>query len=157
MTDTIQSLAGELAKAFVSDTRTQTGETFYKLADGSPEWMTDAIQAAHGGMMPDDTRYGMIRDVAFRMADADDSEIEDSHEAVDGLVDVYNNALTAWLASHNLRAGYCDEALEDRGGRLGDGDGIINVIMWGQFAEYREIWAALSEALASEEEAREAA
>lgn len=157
MTDTIQSLAGELAKAIVSDTRTQTGETFYKLADDSPEWMADAIQAAHDDMMPDDTRYAMIRETAYRMADADDSEIEDSHEAVDGLVDVYTAELTRWLASHYQRVSYCDEALEDIGGKLGHDQTMINLIQMGQFAEYREIWSSLATALASEEEAREAA
>lgn len=156
MTDTIQSLAGELAEALISDTRTTTGEMFYKLADGSPEWMTGAIQAAHDGMMPDDTRYAMIRETAYRMADADDSEIEDPHEAVDGLVDVYTAELTRWLSSHHLRLAYCDEAMAEYGAPRDDDNGMLRLIMMGQFAEYREIWSQLAACLAEEIELREA-
>jgi len=153
MTDTIQSLAGELAKAMISDTRTD-GATFVRLSDGHADWMESAIEAAHEGMMPEDTRYSMIRETAYRMADADDSEIEDPFEAVDGLVDVYTSDLTKWLASHRLRTTYVDDAVSEYGWPAEGG--VEQSLKMGQFAEYREIWSQLAACLAEEIEMREA-
>ncbi len=156
MTATVQTLALELYTALISDTRIN-GETFYKLRPGSPDWMSDAIQAAHEGMLPDDMRYSMIRDVALRMTEAEDDEITDAHEAVDGLVDVYTARLTAWLASSLARVAYVDQALEDNGGTLGKETSLANLLMWGQYGEFREIWDSLAASLASEAAARAAA
>ena len=136
MPKTVQTLAAELYAAFKSDTRT-TGGTFYKLAEGSPEWMTDATFAAHGGMMADDWRYAAIRDVASRMEDSEDPE--DGFEECDGLVDVYNSDLTSWLASSLLRAEYVNDAVAEL---EWPGD-LFKALQYGQMAEYREIWAAL--------------
>lgn len=155
MPATLQTVAGELAEAFESAERSN-GDTFYKLRDGSPEWMTDAIHAAHGDMLPDDWRYKAIRAVAQAMADLDaDSDLDDSaHEACDSLVDIYTSGLTAWLASRADRYCYCDDAAEEIG--VESGAGIIQRLQLGQFAEYREIWDSLRQALEAEAEERPA-
>ena len=149
---TIQTLAAQLSAAFVSDVRTN-GATFYKLADGSPEWMNDATFAAHGEFLPDDWRYAAIRELSSRMAESEDPE--DGFEECDSAVDVYNSKLADWLASNNSRAAYVDEAIEEFG-YPGD---LIKALQCGQLAEYREIWAALYSFLSdmAEEEEEEGA
>ena len=47
MTITVQTLAREMSVAFEGATRTSTGETYRKLRDGSPEWMTTVCRLAH--------------------------------------------------------------------------------------------------------------
>ncbi len=134
---TVHVLARALEAAFVSDTRTN-GDTFYKLRDGSPEWMSDAIHASHGDMGPDDWRYAAIRAVAGEIAESDDYD-DESSERIDSLVDVYTSALTGWLASRNDRYSYVDDAMAD----YGPPESIINALQLGQSAEYQEIWSAL--------------
>jgi len=137
---TVQHLASRLASALEEATR-ESGETFLRLRPGSPGWMRDAVQAAHGDMMPEDWRYDFIRRAAWGIADADD--LDDSFEWADSAVDVYNSALCRWLASHSSRPGYCDEAREE----LGEARDIMNIIQWGQMAELREVWDLIVSAL----------
>jgi hypothetical protein len=146
---TIQEAAAALFAAFVSAKR-DNGDTFYKLADGSPEWMTDAIHAAHGDMMPDDWRYACIRSVASAVSEvADDEDMDDArHEAVDSAVDVYNARLAAWLGSHSARLGYCDEAIEE--GMCDPTRGVSAILQAGQYAEIDEVWGQLVAALEGE-------
>lgn len=124
------------------DKRTRAnGESFICLKDDTPEWMTDAVREAHGGMMPDDWRYRLIRDALFAIATAADDDDEDYFddrlsEELDGAVDVYTGRLTDWLASNIERVGYCDE--DDARGS-GPFDSITRWIMCGQLCELREI------------------
>ena len=50
---TIVELASQAYKALEIETRIDSKE-FYKLKDSAPDWMTDLLRAAHGGMMPND-------------------------------------------------------------------------------------------------------
>lgn len=146
---TIQDAAAALFAAFVSAKR-DNGDTFYKLADGSPEWMTDAIHAAHGDMMPDDWRYSFIRSVAAALSeDADDLD-DARHEAVDAIVDVYNARLAAWLGSHGARLNYCDEAFNECGARAGTFNVTVAILQMGQYREIDEVWGLLVAALEGE-------
>ncbi|MBG7616483.1 hypothetical protein IWC96_14490 [Brevundimonas sp. BAL450] len=150
MTITIQSLAADLGRAFEGRYRPDSS-CFRALKDGSPEWMTDCIHAAHGDRMPDDWIYAAVERVADAIGETDeDADLDDeAHEAIDGMVDVYTSALCDWLASSVTRPGYCDEAAEE----LGRPDSIVQAMQWGQFAEYREIWAAVVEFLTEQVEA----
>ena len=143
---TAQKLASDLCDAFETRHR-QNGDTFHTLRDGSPEWMGEIVQAAHGDMFPDDWRYAAIRRVACAIAEV--SEDEDLYDAgpenVDAMVDVYNGRLAAWLASHAMRAGYCDEAADEYG--ADPKHGIIGLMQIGQYAEYSEIWSIVASAL----------
>lgn len=143
---TIQDAAAALFAAFVSAKR-DNGDKFYKLADGSPEWMTDAIHAAHGDMMPDDWRYACIRGLCSSIADSSDPE-DERGEIVDGEVDVYYVKLTAWLASHGARMGYCDSAIEE--GLCDPTRGVSAILQAGQYAEIDEVWGQLVSALEGE-------
>lgn len=146
-------IARAFADAFITDKRAD-GVEFVRLADGSPEWMTEAVRAAHCDMMPEDTRYSMIRECADALADRDADEWEDSTgEIADGLVDVYNNARLTWLASNLHRAAYCDEAQDE--GLVSDKASMFDRIGVGQYMEYDEILRELVQAFqdrADEEE-----
>jgi hypothetical protein len=105
----VRDLAEQLAKALVQDTRTD-GEKFYKLADGSPEWMTEVIHAVHGEKMPDDTTYEFISRCADAIADGSD----DPQDAISEIEpDVYTHDLTEWLHRRADHVYYLTEALED--------------------------------------------
>ena len=135
----IQDIARQMADALIEDTRND-GSTFVHLRHKSPEWMTEAAHAAHGDMLPEDTRYRMIREVCEAFADFDDGEIE-VYDAVAPLVDCYTADLTRWLASHIIRISYVDEAMSD-GGWPTDG-GLCQLLMIGQQKEHEEIGFAL--------------
>lgn len=112
MTITLHSLAKEMSLAFEGDTRTN-GETFRKLREGSPEWMTTVCRQAHdqAKLLPDDWRYAFIEDAVDVLA-----EHEDIDEALGRLEpDIYTGRLTAWLSSLNSRVYYLNEVLTEYG------------------------------------------
>lgn len=157
-TTTLQDLAGEAARCFETATREPVGDTperFVRVKDGSPEWVTELIRAAHGvdadgspSMLPDDWRYKVASFAVEMIAESDD--IEDARaEFADAMVDAYTFDRIAWLGSNLRRAGYVDEAVDEFGPP--DQDGIIERIGLGQYAEASEVYdlvvAALEERL----------
>lgn len=156
---TIATLAATLAASFVKDKRND-GTEFVKLKADAPAWAQDAVQAAHADMMPDDWRYRMIREVALELDEVlsynADADLDDAaHERIDSLIPVYNWDRLQWVASSLYRAAYVDEALENMGGHLSHEDGLFTLLAYGLEQEYREIWYALTKALADEVEAEE--
>jgi hypothetical protein len=142
---TIHTLARTASDSFVSDTR-ESGETFRKLKDDAPEWITDAIHEAHGGMMPEDIRYRWIEEAFDAIADADeDDDLDDVGSEYAEDVDVYNMNLYRWLASHLSRAGYIEEAVDEYGAP--EPFDLPSLLQRGQMMERREIFAAVREAL----------
>jgi hypothetical protein len=92
MTITLQALAREMSLAFETATRTSSGESFRKLRDGSPEWMTTVCRMAHDDarLLPDDWRYAFIEEAVDALA-----EHENADEALASLEpDVYTSDLT---------------------------------------------------------------
>ena len=146
-TTTSQQLASDLASAFVTDTR-DDGKEFYKLSDEAAGWMTSAVHAAHGDMMPNDWVYEQCSRMADRLADCEPERWEDSvSEWADSLVDVYNADRSAWLASHLDFAGWVDEAVDD----MGHSDqGIFGDIGLGQYRFLEQIGYALVQAIREE-------
>lgn len=152
--------AQRLLDAFVKDTRTD-GEEFWKVEgtrEPGNECWRDLIFKIHGNMMPDDTKYRMIRECLQALVDRDEDDWDDSlWEIADNLVDVYNVDRLRWVSSHLLRADYCDEALETNG----KPDNLFYLLGWGQCEEYEEILRYLvdglreiAEEFEDEEEAR---
>lgn len=142
---TTQDRARELRESFEARIA-HDGSTFWTLKDGSPAWMTDAVRAAHGGMLPDDQRYAFVVDAAeaiAEMAEGDDTS-DRAHEFADD-VDVYTSDLLAWVASHLDRVGYCDEAQDS--GLVGPETDFACRLMAGQYVERRETFELLFEAL----------
>jgi hypothetical protein len=138
---TISAIISAFFAAMITDKRTD-GTDFIRLDNDAPEWMSDAIQKAHGGMMPDDMRYKMIRECLGNMLDriaddAEDFDNLDTGEIADGLVDIYNMARLEWLASSLYRAEYCDDAQAD--GLVAEDATIFDRIGMGQYQEYSEI------------------
>lgn len=134
--------AGELAEAFETRTRGDGDDAvkFYTLKDGSPQWMTDVVRAAHGDFLPDDWRYRAIASAAEALAEgADDVEWSDE------MIDTYGHDLLRWLSSNLNRAYYCDEALEE--GLVSPFRPLYDRIGAGQYVELREVWGQLVEAL----------
>ena len=150
--NTLATLASEFSNAFEQDTHND-GKQFYKLKDGSPRWMIDAIHSAHADILPHDWVYEQCSRVADRMAETDPENWDDSvSDWADSLVDVYNADRAAWLASHLSFGGVVDEAVEE----LGHSDqGIFGDIGTGQHRFNEQIAAALIQAVRDEAEIAE--
>src|SRR5581483_10250175 len=96
-------------------------QPYVRVKDGSPEWVTELVYAAHGEFLPDDWRYQSIRSCLGDIADNEPAELDDYQaEWADANVDVYNGARCAWLASDLRRGGYCDEAAQEFGFQIDD-------------------------------------
>ncbi len=142
-TTEVFALARLLSAALVQKTR-DNGDTFYALADGSPEWMTDAIRAAHGDRLPDDTIYGVCKEVADALADADESQ-DPRDVLLDIEPDIYTSGLTAWLAAHIDHVADCDEYAEEYG--EGVSVDLVNLMQGGQLVQIRRVGGALIDVL----------
>lgn len=157
-TPTISALAA-VAGQFMTTKRVnraggpEGGEMITALTDEHPGWIHDLVREAHGGnFLPDDWRYAAIRaalsfidDVGYD--DADDGEFE----FADGNVDTYTADLIRWFGSSVTRPGYVDSALEEfdpgTNDAMGQPAGVIEFIRAGQYAESREVFAAVVRAL----------
>ena len=136
----LSEVIDEFSGAFVRDRR-DDGSEFYKRADNAPDWIdSDLMHRIHSALddrLPDDWVYATAYRSALHLADycEDDTTPDDladyCHEIADGLVDVYNADLTAWLAETHYNAALCDEA-ESEFGSDPDGE-ILPRIARGQF------------------------
>ena len=149
MTD-IQERAGEAASCFESKTR-DSGEVFYTLKDGSPEWVSELVREAHGtdsdgspSFLPDDWRYKWTLEALEWIRDNGDDE-DGSAEFSDQAVSVYTGERIAWLGSNLQRASYCDMAAADYG--HDQVKSIIDMIGWGQYAEAEEVYGLVLSSL----------
>lgn len=141
-----QIAADELATAFTTMTRID-GMVIVICKPDAPDWITDAVQEAHGGMMPDDMRYKMIRSLAADISEAlaynADADLSyEASEHCDSAVSCYHSDRFAWLASHNSRADYCDEAREE--GMVADDATLSDRVAAGWYRECEEIWHSLA-------------
>jgi hypothetical protein len=155
MTNLTQT-ARALADAFERKTR-DNGESFYCLKDGAPDWMQDALHAAHDGgdMMPNDWSYSLAHDMAHHIAealeyDAAQDAFDIIAEGADSLVPAYNGPRIYWLASHLSRLAFVEEALSDAGGALPKDGGLMAAIGWGMNYELLMIGRALFDAIEGE-------
>lgn len=156
METTVQKLATELSAALTTQTRND-GDKFVVLKDGSPQWMTEVIHAAHGDKMPDDVIYSFIGKAADAMAECDEDADEDAlREAIDEIEPpVYTHEQMKWFSSNWE---YCDQAIEeglweshtDRGfqqGRKRSYGQVTDLVAIGMQLHIREIGNALLSAL----------
>ncbi len=140
---TVREAATMLYRALITDKR-NNGETFYKLQDGSPEWMTEAIHAAHGDEMPNDTVYAFIGRAAGAFADGDaETDNEYSEVIAEMEADVYTSDLTGWLHESVNYVAYCDQAAEE----FGAFESIFDLLMAAQKLHIEEVAYALYRAL----------
>ena len=144
---TVQQLAAAAASCFESASR-DNGDDFIRIKDGSPEWVTELVHAAHHGFtdfLPDDYRYTWAFQACEWLAEGNDPD--ESSEFADSCVDVYTGRRLAWLASNLNRASYCDDAGWDLGFTIDRKTGIVELIGLGQFAEAAEVFALVLRAL----------
>lgn len=155
-TVSIQGRAKEAAGWFETATRahpsgfdvpSESGESFVRVKDGAPEWVTELARKAHGDMLPDDYRYKVIRSALDALAYADEAaDLDDLESEFADDVDLYTSDLTAWLGSHAYRVSYCDDA-RDEYGQPQKGEGIMAAIALGQYMERREVFRLVRQAL----------
>lgn len=141
--DTIQTLAAEMAAAFEQAERSN-GDTFRKLKDDAPDWMSEVCRKAHdnGEMWADDWRYVFIEQAVDALAGHADADA-----ARDGLEpDAYTSQLTGWLDSRNSRVYYLGEVMEEYGS-FKDG---IQLLAVAQLREKEEVFGQVLDALQQE-------
>lgn len=104
----------QLLSSFEVSSR-ENGSSFLRLSSGSPEWMSDAVMAAHDGELPNDSRYELIRDCLQALSE---DGVESQEEALEAslqlsldLVPTFNGDLLQWFSELPRRLGDCDEAL----------------------------------------------
>jgi len=156
---TFKSVMGELAEAFMEDTRGD-GSKFVRLRDGHPEWMRDAVRAAHDGSAPNDRHYKAARDVAEYLsgcdfgvsdddfADYDPDVCEACASAAESLTDVYTSHLISWLAETPGALDACDEVAEE--GVVAPESDLETRIRSGQWRWYEKIGQALCAAVVAQ-------
>jgi hypothetical protein len=139
MAITTKERAALMVRAFESRTR-DNGEHYVCLTDGSPDWMTDVVRAAHddGSILPDDWIFATVMSAAEFIADADDPD-DGAHEWADAEVDVYTHDLMAW-AARNVDA--VDQVMEDEHFTT-----VTGAIMRAQYEVCGRIYDAVKHAL----------
>lgn len=161
-----QTLADTLATSFETRER-QSGfdtalspkfGTFHALKDNAPQWVADAVRAAHGDRLPCDWIYKQCDAIASDIRQAilrDDICPEDLDIRPEA--DIYTATLTAWLADDIRNLDYCnqwaDEFAELYKGYSGTGD-LCAMISGGQWLAKQEIAGAMVQAYLTELETR---
>lgn len=125
----------------------EDGESYVRVKDGAPQWVTDLVYAAHGAgsTLPDDYRYAMVSDALAAIADSDDAaEIDVFTDSIDACVSVYNSERVAWLGSNLTRSSYVDDAISDYGG---EGFDLFELLGMGWYREVQEVFGLVLEYL----------
>lgn len=93
------------SKHFVTRLRSVTDpdSAYVTLADDRPDWLQDAVRAAHQGTLPNDWIYAECR-AAVEAFDDNGGDIDEdaAHEYVDGRVEVMTKELFQWAADFCL-------------------------------------------------------
>jgi len=147
MTITLQMLAREMSQAFENAIRTSSGETFRKLQDTAPDWMSIVCRKAHddGRLLPDDWRYAFIEEAVDALADHEDTdEARNSLES-----DLYTRELTAWLHTLNGRVYFLGEAVAEYGSFRNGFQLLAAAQMIEKDEVFQQVVAALREQLES--------
>lgn len=142
---TLNDKATEALSHFETAKRDDGEKTFIRTKEGTPQWVTDLIFAAHdnGEMLPNDERYKFIQDALYILSEIEDAD--EPHERIDSDVDVYNHDLLQWVASHLSRAYYVDEAIKEFG--WNEERGLFGALMVGQYSERMEVYNSVKQSL----------
>ncbi len=87
----------KLGSFFQRSTR-DDGTAYTALREDRPDWLQEAVYAAHGSSLPCDWVYETCRAACDAIDDGTLSEDTGSHEFADGQVDVYTKELAQWYA-----------------------------------------------------------
>jgi hypothetical protein len=83
------------------------GETFVTLSDATPQWLKDAVKAAHQDDPANDWIYQQSQ-AAYTAALSGDLTEDSAHEYADGQVDIYTANLARWYADMCLSTTYAN-------------------------------------------------
>ena len=147
-----QTLADTLATSFETRER-DNGGTFHALKDDAPQWIADAVRAAHGDRLPSDWIYKQCDAIASYIRQAiihDDVCPDDLADSLEVEADIYTATLTAWLADDIRNLDYCNQ-WADVEGDTGD---LCAMISGGQWLAKLEIADAMVQAYLTELEAQ---
>jgi hypothetical protein len=137
-------LARKLNKALIWDTR-NNGESFLRLADGSPQWMSDVIYESHGDAFPSDTIYHWIKRSAEALAnldyDAKEYRMRDAIGEIES--DIYTSELTGWLHEDINHVCYITDALTE----MGDFRDGFQLLTFAQHMQIEEVGNDMIDAL----------
>lgn len=117
---------------FFEARKRDSGETFYTLRDNRPQWLYDAVHAAHVSDAPND----WIWEECYRAVQAIDegtiADEDDLHEYADGRVDIYTRDLFQWVADMCLSDTFAnaESNLDDMGERPSDMVKQISILQY---------------------------
>jgi hypothetical protein len=113
---TFQVRALDFARAFREQQR-DNGTSFVMLPQSAPQWMHEAVKAAHSGEFPNDWRFAKVREIALWLHEQDSLDLarEDAMEAADGMAYIYTGQILEWYNADASRLSYCDQYAEEFG------------------------------------------
>ena len=119
----------------------------WALKDDAPDWLRDAVYAAHGGSLPDDRTYELCRDAMCWINENDGEPSEDDiHAEADNAVPVYNSERAAWLAEDASRFEEIDSVAAEFGSESASTFDKIGMAMFAEIeGVYRTLFDAWSE------------
>jgi hypothetical protein len=119
---TLSAAAALLLSSLETASRSD-GSSFLRLSSSAPSWGSHCLMVAHGGEMPNDSRYELIRDALSSLSDGayedEEEALEDLYEISLSLLPVSTCDVLSWFAAHSSRLSSCDDALE--AGRVSGG------------------------------------
>jgi len=134
--------------------RTRADGITFTLRESRPDWLYDAVMAAHDDELPNDWRYATCAAIASWIDDqeADSVDLDDSpNEIADSLTAVYNGELVAWLADDLARADYADQIA----GEFGHDETLLTQLRYGQHECIRRMAESIIAAMMEAEDASE--
>ncbi len=142
MFPTVQEAAQYASRCFTEGTRAD-GETFRRLKDGAPAWISDLIRITSGTSFNLDAAYIEAESALDFIADADDAaDANTLFDNGDPEADIYTADLMKWAADN---IGEVDDAIKETGGE----SGLISSIQYAQAGERRTYTAKVYEYLAA--------
>jgi hypothetical protein len=102
-----------LASNFETRTRA-SGQSYYTLKEGAPEWLHAAIRDAHQGDLPNDWIWATCLAACEAIDEKLLSEEDDAHEFADGQVEIYTKALYQWAADMVGTSTYSEAEAQER-------------------------------------------
>ncbi len=137
-----------IAASFMVTRQRANKEDYVSCKSGAPDWVNELCHAAHGDMLPDNSRYTMIADALSALANcdnADDIQIEPPP---------YYSDLAAWLSTYTgHRLEYCDEYQSE----MSKVDCTSALLSGGYYMEQQEVLGSVRQSLEAQVELQEEA
>lgn len=116
------------------------------IADGSPEWLMDAVFAAHDGEWPNDWHWESCLSAVNVIEDGADEDGE--AEFAETYASVYHSDILRWYWEDISRLALADEARDE----YGDFDTVSDILRVGQMIRLRHVYRTMWEAIQSNKE-----